>query len=259
MKTMRASKSLKCSLMLLIAAVCVAAAPAGAQASSCCKPADLTTIKGIGYDYSPEMTALVGATVSVVEYPNLKARVDKNGSFALKVPKNRSTTIVIDAPGHSRMYSDTRVRTAGDPIVAFGVPTTALSVGIATVFNIPLNPSKNAPKDCLVVAFVVVKASLKFKTLAQAKAFGSIGVAGAKISLVKTGKGGGPFRGRPLYFGAAGNPDTSRTVTESGVGLFSGVPAGTYKVIATKAGSKFASATAVCKPERFVATIEAQL
>ena len=55
MKIMRTPKSLKCSLMLLTAAVCVAAAPAGAQASSCCKPADLTTIKGIGYDYSPEM------------------------------------------------------------------------------------------------------------------------------------------------------------------------------------------------------------
>jgi len=250
MKIMRASKSLKCSLMLLIAAVCVAAAPAGAQASSCCKPADLTTIKGIAYDYVA-VTALTGATVSVVEYPNLKTRVDKSGGFALKVPKNRKSTVVVDAPDHLRSFSETRVRKASDPLLAFGVTTLELSRGIAVFANIPLNASQTAPKECLVAASVSVKAAWKFKTLAQAKAYGSYGVAGAKLSLVKSGKGGGSFRGLPVYFGN-GFPDKSLTSTVSGVGMFISVPAGTYELIATKPGSRFSSSTAVCKPGRFI-------
>jgi len=244
MENIRGSLNVKHSLVLLAVTASAAALPAGAQAAGALIP-----VSGLASEYGTNLEPLPGATVSVAEKPSLKATVNRNGAFSIRVPRDSKSTIVIEAPGHIRMYSDTRVRKTGDPRVVFGVPSLALAGALAGAANIPLNSSGTAPRKCMLFSLVVQRAARGFRSLADAKAFGPSGVAGAALSLTKGGKA--VPNAKALYF-KQGVPDPSLTSTVGGTGIFSGLESGTYNVTARKAGSRFDSYTAVCKPGRLI-------
>ena len=244
MKIMRASKSLKCSLMLLTAAVCVAALPGVASAA---KPKTVT-VKGFTVEWPvppPNVKLLVGTKISVAEYPKLKTVSKADGSFSIKVPAKVKVTIVADSPDHLVTYSATRVWLQTDGPVPLYLPTLAAARGVSALVSLPLNSDQTASKDCVINAAVVNKSAGKYTSPQQAADAPSQSVAGATVR-VSPSKGNW---GQPIY------DNIDRTVTStttSGLALFIRVPAGTYTVSASKAGSKFDPFTATCKPGRFI-------
>jgi hypothetical protein len=250
MKIMRTPKSLKCSLMLLIAAAGLAALPGVASAA---KP-KLVTVKGYTVEYfvpKPNVKLLAGTKISVAEYPKLKTVSKADGSFSIKVPAKAKVTLVADAPDHVVTYSSTEVRSEKDARLNFYLPTHALARGLSALVTIPLNADQTAPKACVIGLNVVNKsaANYKYTTPQQDAAAPSLGLPGAAVRI-------SPSKGtwaKPIYFDLGGIP--GRTLTSTGLNgglLFANVPAGTYKVSASKAGSKFEPFTATCKPGRLV-------
>ncbi len=235
--------------MLLIAAACVVVVPGVASAAK----AKTVTVKGFTVEYGVAVGTvkpLPGTKISVAEYPKLKTVTKANGSFSIKVPAKAKVTIVADAAGHLITYSPTRVRLETDRPRIFYLPTLALTRGLSALLAIPTNADQTASKDCVIGLSVINKAASKYTTPYQdAGNLARATVPGSKVRM-------SPSKGtwaKPIYFGAGGIPD--RTLTSTGLNggpLFVGVPAGTYTITASKAGSKFDSWTATCKPGRYV-------
>jgi hypothetical protein len=250
MKIMRTPKSLKCSLMLLIAAAGLAALPGVASAA---KP-KLVTVKGYTVEYfvpKPNVKLLAGTKISVAEYPKLKTVSKADGSFSIKVPAKAKVTLVAAAPDHLVTSSSTRVRSEKDGHLTFYLPTLALTRGLSALLTIPLNADQTASKACVIGLNVVNKsaANYKYTTPQQDAAAPSLGLPGAAVRMSPSLG----YWGQPFYFDLGGIPDQNLTSTGANGGLlFANVPAGTYKVSASKAGSKFDPFTATCKPGRFV-------
>jgi hypothetical protein len=97
------------------------------------------------------------------------------------------------------------------------------------------------------VSLTAIKAFEKM-TFAQVVARNNlVGVPGARPTI-------SPAKGvSPLFIGGNLMPDLGQTTTgTSGLAIFIGVTPGTYKFSATKAGNKFSTMTAVCKPGRVI-------
>lgn len=235
--------------MLLVAGVCLAMVPGVASAAK----AKQVTVRGNTLEYgvaAGAVKALAGTKVSVAENPKLKTVSKADGSFSLKVPAKLKVTLVANAADHLVTYSPTQTRSASDRNSDFYLPSIALARGLADYLKVPLNAARTAPKDCLVGTSTNVKAVRGLTTPQQIAAFGPIGLAGAQVTM-KGAKD--PWR-KPLHFNSDGIPDRSfELTTKAGASLFVGVPAGTYTVSASKAGSKFEqSFTATCKPGRYI-------
>ena len=234
---------------MLAAAALPSAASADSAASS--KATKWVHMKGIVAEVGVPLKNLVGVKVGVVENSKWKTTVKADGSYVLKVPAQTTVTRYFDLGDHLRIYSPTvKTTKTGLPrwsSLNVALPSLALARELANLVKIDIADGKDAPQDCVVVSLTAIKAFEKM-TFAQVVARNNlVGVPGARPT-------NSPAKGvSPLFIGGNLMPDLTQTTTgTSGLAIFIGVTPGTYKFSATKAGNKFSTMTAVCKPGRVI-------
>ena len=246
-------KNFKISSVLAVAMLAAAALPSAASADSAAssKATKWVHMKGIVAEVGVPLKKLVGVKVGVVENSKWKTTVKADGSYDLKVPAQTTVTRYFDLGDHLRIYSPTvKTTKTGLPrwsSLNVALPSLALARELANLVKIDIADGKDAPQDCVVVSLTAIKAFEKM-TFAQVVARNNlVGVPGARPTI-------SPAKGiSPLFIGGNLLPDLARTTTgTSGLAIFIGVTPGTYKFSATKAGNKFSTMTAVCKPGRVI-------
>ncbi len=248
------SFSTKCSLMVATVAVCVAVVPAVASAAK----VKQIMIRGNVSQYqipTPGMKTkgLAGASVWVAERPSLRTTTNQTGAFTLKIPAGVKATLVAQLAGYVRIYTPTRIPSSSYRWSYILLPKLDLGRAISALTGMALNAAKTAPKECLVSALVADKV-IRTMTPAQVDARGPYGVPGTTL------RSSGPMTVKPLYFAGSGLPDATLTSTSnSGIGFFIGLKAGTYKFSSVKAGFRFESFTATCQPGRFIMGVVGEL
>jgi hypothetical protein len=254
-----AARRFKTASVLALALLGIALVPGAASAASASKATKWVHIKGLAVEVGVPLKKLVGIKVGVVENSKWKTTVKADGTYDLKVPAQTTVTRYFDlgrdtadpADDHLRIYAPTiKTTKTGVPrwsSLNIGLPSVTRARELANLINIDIADGKDAPEDCVVVPLVAIKAFEKM-TLAQVIARKNlVGVPGAKPTI-------SPARGiSPLFIGGNLLPDLARTTTgTSGLAIFIGITPGTYKFSATKAGNKFSTMTAVCKPGRVI-------
>ena len=246
-------KNFKISSVLAVAMLAAAALPSAASADSAAssKATKWVHMKGIVAEVGVPLKKLVGVKVGVVENSKWKTTVKADGSYDLKVPAQTTVTRYFDLGDHLRIYSPTvKTTKTGLPrwsSLNVALPSLALARELANLVKIDIADGKDAPQDCVVVSLTAIKAFEKM-TFAQVVARNNlVGVPGARPTI-------SPAKGvSPLFIGGNLMPDLTQTTTgTSGLAIFIGVTPGTYKFSATKAGNKFSTMTAVCKPGRVI-------
>ena len=246
-------KNFKISSVLAVAMLAAAALPSAASADSAAssKATKWVHMKGIVAEVGVPLKKLVGAKVGVVENSKWKTTVKADGSYDLKVPAQTTVTRYFDLGDHLRIYSPTvKTTKTGLPrwsSLNVALPSLALARELAKLVKIDIADGKDAPQDCVVVSLTAIKAFEKM-TFAQVVARNNlVGVPGARPTI-------SPAKGvSPLFIGGNLMPDLTQTTTgTSGLAIFIGVTPDTYKFSATKAGNKFSTMTAVCKPGRVI-------
>jgi hypothetical protein len=256
-------KNFKVSSILVAALLATAALPSAAAADPAASASQMATkwvhMKGIVAEVGVPLRKLVGVKVGVVENSKWRTTVKADGTYDLTVPAQTTVTRYFDlgrdtadpADDHLRIYSPTiKTTKTGVPrwsslIVA--LPSLALARELANLVKIDIADGKDAPQDCVVVSLTAIKAFEKM-TFAQVVARNNlVGVPGAKPTI-------SPAKGiNPLFIGGNLMPAPAQTTTgTSGLAIYIGVTPGTYKFSATKAGNKFSTMTAVCKPGRVI-------
>ena len=225
------------SLAITTCVLAVSAAPAGAAAR--------VHLRGTAYEFNVVKVRLAGATIKVVEYPKLSAKVAKDGTYDLAVPDHAKVTPYIVAPGYRTIHLQT-FTTAGEDLanVNFQTPTLAVARALALLLNVPVD-ADGFPKECAIVStFSTV--NVRPLDFAGFIGYGAHGVAGATASI-------SPRVAAPTYFNESVLPDPAqkRSSKDGGV-VWTGVPAGVYTIRAQRAGTAFASFVATCAPRRIV-------
>ncbi len=237
--------------VLALALLGIALVPGAASAASASKATKWVHMKGIVAEVGVPLKKLVGVKVGVVENSKWKTTVKANGSYDLKVPAQTTVTRYFDLGDHLRIYTPTvKTTKTGLPrwsSLNVALPSLALARELANLVKIDIADGKDAPQDCVVVSLTAIKAFEKM-TFAQVVARNNlVGVPGAKPTI-------SPAKGiNPLFIGGNLMPAPAQTTTgTSGLAIYIGVTPGTYKFSATKAGNKFSTMTAVCKPGRVI-------
>ena len=237
--------------VLALALLGIALVPGAASAASASKTTKWVHIKGLAVQVGVPLKKLVGIKVGVVENSKWKTTVKADGTYDLKVPAQTTVTRYFDLGDHLRIYSPTvKTTKTGLPrwsSLNVALPSLALARELAKLVKIDIADGKDAPQDCVVVSLTAIKAFEKM-TFAQVVARNNlVGVPGARPTI-------SPAKGvSPLFIGGNLMPDLTQTTTgTSGLAIFIGVTPDTYKFSATKAGNKFSTMTAVCKPGRVI-------
>ena len=203
-----------------------AGAPAGIEVSG---DAFAFTLPGTPYG------RIDGATISILEQPELVTETDAMGHFVLPgVPPGSEATFVIEAEG----FPPARTKTFTIPDsgalerVTFQVPDDALYDALAALLMIDVDPA-----TCQIVSTVTRVGKSLYDE-------GAHGEAGATVTLEPAI----PSEHGPVYFGEDVVPDPSLTeTTEDGGVLFTNVPVGTYVMRAHEDGVAFEDVTMKCE------------
>lgn len=175
-----------------------------------------------------------GATISILEQPELTVESDAMGHYAIPgVPPGSEATFVLEREGFPLARTKTFTIPAVGPLerVTFQVPDDALFELLAGLLMIEVDPAA-----CQIVSTVTRVG----KSIYDA---GAHGEAGATVTLEPAI----PAEHGPVYFGADVIPDPELTETsEDGGVLYTNVPAGTYVMRAHKDGVVFEEATMKC-------------
>lgn len=176
-----------------------------------------------------------GATVSILEQPELSVQTDAMGHYVLPaVPAGSEATFVIAAEGFPLAYTKSFTIPDSGTLerVTFQVPDEALFAALASLLAIEVDPAA-----CQIVSTVTRVG----KSIYDA---GAHGEAGATVTLEPAI----PAEHGPVYFGADVIPDRSLTETsEDGGVLYTNVPVGTYVMRAQKDGVTFEETTMKCE------------
>jgi hypothetical protein len=202
-------------------------------------------IRGTAYEFNNSDLRLRGATIRVAEQPRLQATTKPDGSYDLAVPDHATVTPYISAAGHHSIYLQT-FRTAGEDLtrVNFQTPTEEVYRALAALLAVPLDPDGEL-RDCAIVSTFSTRnvRDLSFRGFTE---YGAHGVAGATAFAT-------PALPPPIYFNEHVIPDPAqqRSSVDGGV-LWTGVPAGSYRIRARHPATRFASFVATCAPGRVV-------
>ncbi len=229
-------------LALVAAAILAAVAPAGPAASA--KPT--VTISGRAYAFNHSEVGLAGATIRVRELPGVSAIADAKGDYTLSVPDDTTVTPYIEPPAGYHQIDLQTFHTRGEPIenANFQTPGDAEYNGLAVLLGLPLGPD-GRPEQCVIVTTASARnvRGVDFDTF---RARTPHGVPGATAY-------GKPALPGPIYFNDSVIPDKSKTATSGDGGIiWTGVPAGAYRVITESPTTRFASFLATCEPGRIV-------
>lgn len=204
------------------------------------------TISGRAYAFNHSDTHLAGATIRVRELPALSATTDVNGDYTLEVPDQTTVTPYIEPPpGYNQIDLQT-FYTRGKAIenANFQTPADAEYNGLAALLSVPLGPD-GRPQQCVIVTTASARnvRGVDFETF-QART--PHGVPGATAHA-------DPALPPAVYFNDSVIPDPSKTETSGDGGIiWTGAPAGRYRVITDSASARFASFLASCEPGRIV-------
>jgi hypothetical protein len=202
-----------------------AGAPAGIEVSG---DAFAFTLPGTPYG------RIDGATISILEQPELVTQTDAMGHFVLSaVPPGSEATFVIEAEGFPPARTKTFTIPDSENLerVTFQVPDDALFDALAALLMLEVDP-----EACHIVSTVTRVGKSLYDE-------GAHGEAGATVTLEPAI----PAEHGPVYFGEDVVPDPSLTeTTEDGGVLFSNVPVGTYVMRAHKDGVMFEETTMKC-------------
>ena len=223
---------------MLCLALAALAAPSGAAARS-------VHLRGTAYEFNNVRVRLAGATIRVAEYPKLRAKVRRDGTYDLAVPSRAKVTPYIVAAGHHTIYLQT-FRTSGEDLanVNFQTPSDAVYQALVVLLGVPVD-AKGNPQRCAIVSTFSTR-NVRDLGFAGFIGYGAHGVAGATASAT-------PSLPSPVYFNASVIPDPTQPFSsEDGGVLWTNVRTGVYTIRARKPGTRFASFAATCRPGRIV-------
>lgn len=235
--TNRRNVAISCALCAAV--ISVLAAQGAAAAST-------VTMSGTAYEFNRVKVRLQGAQIRVVEYPKLRTTAGADGSYRLRVPaRAKRLTPYITFPGYSQIHLQT-FSTRGRDLknVNFQTPTIEIASALGLLLNVPIS-SAGQPARCVIVSTFSTSnvRNLDFEGFIG---YGAHGILGATASTR-------PKLPGPIYFNDDVIPDPAQKLSsEDGGVIWVGVPSGTYRVIASKPGNRFASFDATCRPGRIV-------
>jgi len=240
---------------------------AGTQAASAAAPKTVK-ISGRAYVFNHMDTYISGATVKVREFPKLSTVTDELGDYELRVPNDRNVTpYILSGEGlltrHASPTDDSPTgqaqthwneidlqtfHTRGRDIVNanFQAPGDVEYEGLKALLQVPARED-GRPEQCAIVTTASQRdvRGVDYPTF-WANTFGGHGVPGA-TAVAR------PSLGKPVYFNEFVIPDVTESETsEDGGIIWPVVPAGTYRVVTSSPGARFASFLATCKPGRVV-------
>ena len=217
-----------CSLLGLFAAACTSS-PHGASGP-------LVTASGRAFIFGATTGSLAGATVHVVEAPELRTTTAADATFSLQVPSGGECSFAIEQPGfHASQTAALYIGAGGIDHVGFQVPPDSIYNLVASVVGIDPDPAR-----CQIATTV---------SAAGTAPYGGSGL-GEPDATVTIDPPLPPSAG-PVYFKYVSAsviiPDTTLTATtiDGGV-LFLNVPPGEYRLAAHKAGKQFTSVKLRC-------------
>jgi hypothetical protein len=231
--------------LLLPAVVAVALGVTGAVSAFGAGRSKTVHLRGTAYEFNVVHTMLAGATIRVAEYPKLKATVRADGRYDLAVPDHARVTPYIVAAGYHTVYLQT-FTTDGEDLanVNFQTPSNDAYKGLVLLLGVPVNARGNLVKCAIVSTFNTRNVrDLSYRGFVG---YGAHGVAGATATA-------SPALPKPIYFNKDVRPDPKQlTSSVDGGVVWTGVPAGVYRITAHSSTTKFASFVATCRPGRVV-------
>ncbi len=175
-----------------------------------------------------------GATISVLEHPEITTTTDSEGHFELEgLTPGESATFLMDAEGFPAASTKTFIVPEGGLTrVTFQIPDNDLYLAIAGGLGLTTDP-----ETCQIVTTVTRVG----KSLYDEGAHGEAGATVSSSPMIEAEIG-------PVYFNdeVLPTPSLTETSTDGGV-LWANVPVGTYELSATKGGVEFESVTMECR------------
>jgi hypothetical protein len=207
--------------------------------------APLTHVRGTAYTFNTP-DPIAGATIKVVELPDVAATTAADGSYQLDIPAGATITPYIEASGHHTIYLQTFTLDASHEGAAldgvnFQTPTDAIYAALKGLIGgfVGRDPFLGG---CVIVT-TVGDPKLVGMTFDQFINFHPHGVAGAIANI-------DPPSATPIYFNDNVLPDQAQHTTSGDGGvLWANVPPGEYTLTATKAGMNFATVHVTCKQD----------
>lgn len=211
--------------------------------------APTTTVAAVGHLRGTAYTfntpdPIAGATIKVVELPELSAVTGADGSYELEVPAGATVTPYIEAADHFGIHHQTlTVSTDGDGLeldgVNFQTPSLPIYDGLKALVG-GFTGKDPFEGGCVIVTTVgdPRMVGMSFDEFIE---FHPHGLAGATVSIE-------PPLATPIYFNDDVLPDLAQQTTsiDGGV-LWPNVPPGEYTLTATLEGHEFATVHARCE------------
>ena len=201
-------------------------------------------IRGTAYTFNTP-TPIAGATIKVVEFPDVAVTTAADGSYELELPAGATVTPYIEAVDHFGIHTQTfTLDAAHDGLeldgVNFQTPTTAIYDGLKALVAGFTGRDPFDGGSCVIVT-TVGDARMVGMTFDEFINFHPHGVEGATVAIE-------PAAATPVYFNSDVLPDNAQLTTsiDGGV-LWPNVPPGEYTLTATKDGMQFATVHATCQ------------
>lgn len=201
-------------------------------------------IRGTAYTFNTP-DPIAGATISLVEFPDITATTAADGSYELTVPAGATVTPVIEADGHHSIHLQTFTLDAdheGAEIdgANFQTPTEDIYLALSGLITGFVGKDPFADGACVIVTTVSDKKVVGM-TFDEFINFHPHGKPGATASIE-------PAVAEPIYFNSNVLPDQAQTVvSDDGGVLWANVPAGVYTLSAELEGTSFATAQITCE------------
>jgi len=202
-------------------------------------------IRGTAYTFNTP-DPIAGATVSLVEMPEISAVTGADGSYELAVPIGMAVTPVIEAEGHHSIHLQTFTVDddhEGSEIdgANFQTPSEPIYEALRALIGgfVGKDPFEGG---CVIVTTVSDKRVVGMP-FAEFIEFHPHGKAGATASI-------DPPNAQPIYFNEDVIPDQAQTTSSNDGGvLWSNVPPGDYTLRATLEGTSFAEVHVRCEQD----------
>lgn len=201
-------------------------------------------IRGTAYTFNTP-DPIAGATISLVEFPEITAVTADDGSYELAVPAGATVTPVIEAEGHHSIHLQTFTLDADHEGVEidganFQTPTDDIYAALSALISGFVGKDPFADGACVIVTTVSDKrvVGMTFDELIN---FHPHGKPGATAAIE-------PANAQPIYFNSDVLPDLAQTVvSDDGGVLWANVPPGVYTLSAQLEGTSFATAQVTCE------------
>ena len=206
--------------------------------------AAMGSISGTAYTFNTP-DPIAGATVSLVEFPDISAITAADGSYHLDVPAGAIVTPVIEADGHHSVHLQTFTLDPDHEGLTieganFQTPSTDIYEALRGLITGFVGKDPFEGNSCVVVTTVSDKKVVGM-TFDDFINFHPHGKPGATVAIE-------PAVSQPIYFNADVLPDLAQTeVSNDGGALWTNVPAGSDTLSAQLVGTGRATAKVTCE------------